>query len=135
MAKIDRDAAIAVLFHRYEHAAQRYKDTGEAWEYGAMVELDRAGLELSRLPAEEDRPGVRWVRLSEALPEEKKAVLVWVPLRKNIYMAYYEPPRGWMVWNPGSVCIEFPASAGEIVAWAPLPEPYKEEEQDEQGAG
>ena len=61
MAKIDRDAAIAVIFHRYEHAAQRYKDTGEAWEYGAMVELDRAGLELSRLPAEEDRPAFRWV--------------------------------------------------------------------------
>lgn len=115
MAKIDRDAAIAVLFHRYEHAAQRYKDTGEAWEYGAMVELDRAGLELSRLPAEEDRPGLRWIPCAVRLPERSGKYLVTVE-NGNVYAGTFS------AYDRAFMCA--------ATAWAPLPEPYKEEEQD-----
>ena len=122
MAKIDRDAAIAVLFHRYEHAAQRYKDTGEAWEYGAMVELDRAGLELSRLPAEEERPAFRWIPCAERTPTRNDhkdgMVLVCYDTGLIRFGAYIDGE--WVT--------------GEPITWMPLPEPY-EEEQDEQGAG
>lgn len=119
MAKIDRDAAIAVLFHRYEHAAQRYKDTGEAWEYGAMVELDRAGLELSRLPVEEERPAFRWIPCAVRLPEKSGKYLVTVE-NGNVYAGTFS------AYDRAFMCA--------ATAWAPLPEPY-EEEQDEQGAG
>lgn len=61
MAKIDRDAAIAVMFRRYHEAAKSWNERGKDADYGAMVALDRAGNELSRLPAEEDRPAFRWV--------------------------------------------------------------------------
>lgn len=129
MAKIDRDAAIAVLFHRYEHAAQRYKDTGEAWEYGAMVELDRAGLELSRLPAEEDRPAFRWIPLSERAPEDGRSVLVSMKSGEvTLGRRFDDDPGDWYLGYESEY-----ASEEEVAAWAPLPEPYKEE-QDEQGA-
>lgn len=123
MAKIDRDAAIAVLFHRYEHAAQRYKDTGEAWEYGAMVELDRAGLELSRLPAEEDRPAFRWIPLSEREPEEGEEVLISGTFGLSIGWPDDKADGLWFI-NCGERC----AVNDDIKAWAPLPELYKEGE-------
>ena len=121
MAKIDRDAAIAVLFHRYEHAAQRYKDTGEAWEYGAMIELDRAGLELSRLPAEEDRPAFRWIPCAVRLPEKSDH-------KDGVVLACHENGRiKFNAFTEGEWVL------GEPIAWMPLPEPY-EEEQDDAGA-
>lgn len=119
MAKIDRDAAVAVLFHRYEQAAQRWKESGEAREFGAMIELDRAGLELSRLPTEEDRPGFRWIPISERLPERSGKYLVTVK-NGNVYAGTFS------AYERAFTCA--------ATAWAPLPEPY-EEEQDEQGAG
>lgn len=122
MAKIDRDAAVAVLFHRYEQAAQRWKESGEAREFGAMIELDRAGLELSRLPAEEDRPAFRWIPCAERTPTRNDhkdgMVLVCHDTGLIRFGAYIDGE--WVT--------------GEPIAWAPLPEPY-EEEQDEQGAG
>ena len=64
MSKIDRDAAVGVIFRLYEEAAIRWRAVGKNADAGAMIALDRAALELSRLPAEEDRPAFRWV-LSE----------------------------------------------------------------------
>lgn len=129
MAKIDRDAAVAVLFHRYEQAAQRWKESGEAREFGAMIELDRAGLELSRLPAEEDRPAFRWVPLSEALPEADKEVLITLD-NEDVVTGWRdaEEDGDWWIGTGDST-----ARGKEVTAWAPLPDPY-EEEQDDAGA-
>jgi hypothetical protein len=123
MAKVDRDAAIAVLFHRYEQAAQRWKESGEAREFGAMVELDRAGLELSRLPVEEDRPAFRWIPISEAAPERGRDVLVQMKDGRILNGWVFDDEE--MDWFLGTG--ERYAHNDEIIAWAPLPEPYKEE--------
>lgn len=46
--------------------------------------------------------------------------------RENIYALYYDSVMGWMVWSPiRDDC--FPDSQGEIIAWMPLPAPYREE--------
>jgi hypothetical protein len=67
----------------------------------------------------------RWIPCSEMLPEPRKAVLGYAPRYQNIYALYYDSAYGWMIWNPlRDDC--FPNSQGEIVAWMPLPEAYRE---------
>lgn len=61
----------------------------------------------------------RWITVSERLPEENYAVLVWCPERKNIYCAYLEEGQWWIF---GAY---FEKVKLEVIAWQPLPEPYK----------
>lgn len=63
----------------------------------------------------------RWIPVSERLPEERIAVLVWCPERKNIYCAYLEEKQWWIF---GAYFQKVPL---EVLAWMPLPEPYKAE--------
>ena len=122
MAKIDRDAAIAVIFWRYKEAAGRWNAKGSDADYGAMVELDRAGNELAKLPAEEDRPAFRWIPCAVRLPEKSDH-------KDGVVLACHE--NGRIKFNAFT---EGEWALGEPIAWMPLPERY-EEEQDEQGAG
>lgn len=122
MEKIDRDAAVAVIFWQYKEAAGRWNAKGSDADYGAMVALDRAGNELAKLPAEEDRPAFRWIPCAERTPtrndHKDEMVLVCYDTGLIRFGAYIDGE--WVT--------------GEPIAWMPLPEPY-EEEQDEQGAG
>lgn len=68
----------------------------------------------------------RWIPVSERLPEPRMAVLGYAPRYQNIYALYYDSAYGWMVWSPVRDDF-FPNSQGEIIAWMPLPEPYKED--------
>lgn len=72
----------------------------------------------------------RWIPCEEGLPEPNVAVLGYAPAFDNIYAVYYDSVCGWMTWSP--VYDEpFPSCQGEIVAWMPLPEPYKGERRDD----
>ena len=62
-----------------------------------------------------------WIPVSERLPEEDTAVLVWCPERKNTYCAYLEEGQWWIFGA------HFQKVALEVVAWMPSPEPYKAE--------
>lgn len=62
----------------------------------------------------------RWIPVNEKLPEERIAVLVWCPERKNIYCACYEG-KHWWIFGAYFKKIEL-----EVIAWMPLPEAYKE---------
>lgn len=69
----------------------------------------------------------RWIPCEERLPEPNVAVLGYAPKFNNIFAVYYDSICGWMIWSP--VYDEpFPNSQGDIVAWMPLPEPWKEDE-------
>ena len=67
--------------------------------------------------AEEYNSG--WIPVSERLPEENYAVLVWCPERKNIYCAYLEEGQWWIF---GAY---FEKVKLEVIAWMPLPKPFK----------
>lgn len=72
----------------------------------------------------------RWIPCEERLPEPNLAVLGYAPKFDNIFAVYYDSVCGWITWNP--VHDEpFPSFQGEIVAWMPLPEPYKGERKDD----
>ena len=69
-----------------------------------------------------------WIPCRERLPEPSIAVLGYAPKYQNIFALYYDSECGWMIWNP--ICDNcLPNSQGDIVAWMPLPEPYKGEEE------
>lgn len=59
----------------------------------------------------------QWIFVEEKLPEERHAVLVYCPERKNIYCAYHNKKK-WWVFGADNRQIEL-----EIVAWKPLPIP------------
>ena len=67
----------------------------------------------------------RWIPVSERLPEEKRAVLVWCPQYKNIYCAYLEKEQWWIFGAFVQIVLN------EVMAWKPLPEPYREEGETE----
>ena len=65
-----------------------------------------------------------WIPCSEKLPEEYGDYLVWWTdiTRKQYYeIAEYEPNNGWIGEIPQAVKGKY-----SVIAWQPLPEPYKE---------
>lgn len=90
------------------------------------IEMLSAKLHASQMERSSQYYHNGWIPCSERLPEPCKAVLGYAPRYQNIYALYYDSAYGWMIWNPlRDDC--FPNSQGEIVAWMPLPEPYREE--------
>lgn len=73
----------------------------------------------------------RWIPCEDRLPEPNLAVLGYAPKFDNIFAVYYDSVCGWMTWDPVHDN-PFPSFQGEIVAWMPLPEPYKGERKDDE---
>lgn len=64
----------------------------------------------------------RWIPVSKKLPEEYNAVLVYCPENDNIFLAYLCENK-WYIFTPHGDDTPINDS---IVAWMPLPEPYRE---------
>ena len=91
-------------------------------EDGQIILLDDCGraayLDMNRFEVRWDNG---WIPCSERLPDEKQTVLVWCPEYKNIYCAYLEKKKWWMF----GALVQIVPNA--VVAWMPLPEPYRED--------
>lgn len=78
-----------------------------------------------------EAPSERWVPVTERLPEEPFGCLVTVWDTDPISMDEFENLLPYFVdgeqWNDGEG-LQCPF---EVIAWMPLPEPYKEGEQNE----
>lgn len=66
-----------------------------------------------------------WIPVSSGnLPEEHQECLFWDEILELGYGSYFTTSRGFKCfWDDGRGC-----DAKNVVAWRPLPEPYKEEE-------
>lgn len=62
-----------------------------------------------------------WIPVSEKLPENKKAVLIWCPMYKNIYTAYLDPSDN--TWQHFGSHLH---SCSNVTHWMPLPAPPQE---------
>lgn len=82
----------------------------------AEYDKERYKEEITTLEAENKG---EWISVSERLPEDRQSVLVWCPQYKNIYCAYLEKGQWWIF---GAFIQIVP---NEVVAWMPLPAPYK----------
>lgn len=65
-----------------------------------------------------------WIPVSERLPEERKAVLVYAPEYKNIYCAYLDGNTWFIFGGYGSYAVS------NVTAWMPLPTSYEQERSD-----
>ena len=96
---------------------------GTVFEFGNML-IDY----MKRMKKEPER---KWIPVSERLPEEGYRVLATVNGKHNnttfidaLEIAEYDSDEGWIIegyldWiNP------------DVTAWMPLPEPYKESEEE-----
>lgn len=81
------------------------------------------------------RPHGEWIPVSERLPEEMQTVLIWFE-----YFRYGEFNRMYQTYGFGYVYEgkfssfingESGWDNARIIAWQPLPEPYKEEGEEE----
>jgi hypothetical protein len=88
-----------------------------AEEHRQLAEWLKELKQLKEQVSNSDKPN-KWIPVSERLPEDKTAVLVWCPQYKNIYCAYLEKEQWWIF---GAFVQIVP---NEVVAWMPLPEPY-----------
>ena len=68
-------------------------------------------------------PEPRWIPVSEKLPNFAQRVLV--SIENFVYEAiYFDEDAGWSTYNVTFKDVD----ESEILAWMPLPEPYKEEQ-------
>ena len=90
-------------------------------DYCQHVEMCRWRKELEERGCDFFDDGNKWIPVSERLPEERKAVLVYAPEYKNIYCAYLDGDTWFIFGGYGSYAV------ANVIAWMPLPEPYKAE--------
>lgn len=131
---IKRQAAIDALDvlcqeHRYKIPGKRetYSQYNEAWQDA----LDRAECAIGSLPSAQPERG-RWVPCSERLPDKEGMYLCTVG-------ANYRNPRE-MIYAPDSVVNNEDSNTWRstdghrvfnwfVIAWKPMPEPYKMDEE------
>ena len=112
---IYREDAIKLLVDR----ACEKPDHGASAEYLMVDEIEYY---LKNLPSA-DRLQV-WIPCSERLPSEKDYigdVVIWCTDKSIVGVGwYYESTKSW-----ATIDDTFPPILGEVIAWMPLPKPWK----------
>lgn len=103
----------------------KYNDNeGAKMPYGdddSLIHKDSACFLIENAPTIEPEP--HWIPCSERLPEEGYDVLVCEKNCRNIYTAYYDSAYGWITFDLcKDECFWIHL---DIIAWMPLPEPYR----------
>ena len=125
---ISRQAAIDALGHMMDTDGFR-----DGWA------VSRANVDCMLRALPSAHPEQRWIPCSERLPDKCQMVIIWLSIPKQPFekrsmhmaMAWLEPDARtgelhWMDRHFSKIMDE------KVVAWMPLPEPYKEGDLDEQ---
>ena len=92
-------------------------------EHQAWYKAEDVYKVLEEVPSA-DRPQ-GWIPCSERLPSEKDYigdVVIWCTDKSIVGVGwYYESTKSW-----ATIDDTFPPILGEVIAWMPLPEPYRE---------
>lgn len=78
---------------------------------------------INRLPSVNPQPKTRWIPVSERLPEEGESVLTQAMFNDDMKMCVSSRIdwNYWTGWGTRNI---------NIIAWMPLPEPYKAESEE-----
>ena len=115
-ALISRQAAIDAL-------NDVFNITGKANAIAVQDYIRRVNIRLHDLPSAQ--PEQKWISISERLPEAEVEVFVYLFDRPSPYIAWISKKDG--KWHTQDFMLEVDENPD---AWMPLPEPYREE-QDE----
>lgn len=136
MRLIDADKLMKAMYHR---AFETDGDT--MWQSGCWVRYRAIEQVVKEQPTVKTEP--QWIPCSERLPEEDVEVLITYRYKEgegDTSHAYMDiTTYGQMYFGGNKVGkykhwrqpFEYFESNYEVVAWMPLPEPYREGEQDE----
>jgi hypothetical protein len=134
MRLIDADALIQEI--RENNEGYYFNSSAEREVNFAKVDyaIDRS----SEAPTVEERPQGEWIPVSERLPEDEIEVLFQYQYGQSMMVGYHKfdttiypfghedaNETGWYDRIDDFICGD-----DEVIAWMPLPEPYKEAEND-----
>lgn len=121
---IDRQAAIDAVRSYYDECDEREESIEERIERLPSADIDLSGFSDKLWQTAYERgkaEAVRWIPCGERLPENRLYVLVTYKYEYGLIdhgITWYGQVEG--KWN----------TSREVIAWMPLPEPYKDGEQD-----
>lgn len=98
----------------------------EMWERACEPDCEEIDAVYRKLKAYEDAEEQgqqgKWIPVSERLPEKSGEYLTWVRYNNEEFMSIEEIDCEGILkkWN----------FTGEVLAWMPLPEPYRESEEE-----
>lgn len=103
----------------------------DSWDGGCNIgRQKRIENYINRLPSAQ--PEQHWIPCSERLPDEYDNYLVTKITRKAELEKGYKP-HIWLCVEPYTQKSHWGKSTCGVIAWMPLPEPYKAESEDKDG--
>ena len=102
----------------------------------ALGALEDADLAKAAKEYCDTQPEQRWIPVTERLPENDNEVLITVWDAEDdyveVYKGFYQGHEWWTQWCHGCSKIkDEPCGENIVIAWMPLPEPYREERTEE----
>ena len=102
----------------------------EEWRIWSVVLAERTAFKHDVFDAPEVQPEQRWIPCSERLPDRPEQMLVYAMNTHFSIAKYKEVRKGvndyvytWVTDN----AFDIPHEVKNVIAWLPLPEPYREE--------
>lgn len=119
---VDLSELVSATFYDQEH---------EEWTQQIVTiadVLDSVCDEYTILPSVQPEP--RWIPVTERLPENDNEVLITIWDAEDdyveVYKGFYQGHEWWTQWCHGCSKIkDEPCGENIVIAWVPLPEPYR----------
>ena len=118
IGRAEAQTAIQFAARRYTVAHEAHGEGQVVWSDNLINVTDAMNV-LRDLPSAQ--PEQRWIPVTERLPEEGEIVLTQAKFKDDVKMAVSSriDYNYWTTWGTRDI---------NIIAWMPLPEPYKGEQ-------